>query len=279
MLVAEDPDTGNEVWRAVHINKMPTKDKFKLKPSYYNSPNKDNQPNVVEAKEINKDHLFNGLPRDKWWIQTALAIYKHKYRDYLSEELVREQNDLNSKRAKPARITKPQFKSIKSTKSIKHSEGKTVNEQQPNVKTIDLQGTFFAFEKNLSAGEYKLIGAEMANTLSLRTTPPTRVLSEMRDFARLTGYSVCYAPSWGQWLEDTRQELPEPAAVDAKATNKEEDEAREPMDLVSIADSIADIPSGFRLRLLDPMPDDMIAGIEKVTAYFEMRAKELAAGA
>ena len=185
MLVAEDPDTGNEVWRAVHINKMPTKDKFILKPSYYNSPNKDNQPNVVEAKEINKDHLFNGLPRDKWWIQTALAIYKHKYRDCLSEKLLREQNELKSKRAKPARITKPQLKSTRSTKSIKKIKStKVTNRKQPNFKITEPEGLPFAFGRDVFASDFNTIAAEMARALKFKTAPPTSILSDMRDFAK-----------------------------------------------------------------------------------------------
>ncbi|KAI4936875.1 uncharacterized protein J4E92_001600 [Alternaria infectoria] len=291
MLVAKNSVTGDEVWMGVFINRLPHTNDFKLKPSLFSSgtPGPDSAP--IEMVEVDIKDLITGIPRAEWWQASALNFYKRHYRDWLRKELVeKKKKSLDAKKALPAKTTTAQPKdpnSIKKSKGAdgqpakrrKTTEGQPSKRQNSEVKTIDTQRMFFDLERILSASEYKLIGAQMAETLNLKSTPPTRVLSEMRDFARDTGFSVCYAPSWGQWLEDTRQELPEPVAVDANTANKEEDKAGEPMDPVSIADSIADMPSNFRLRLLDPMPDDMIAAIEKVTAYFDMRAKQLAARA
>ena len=179
MLVAKDLVTGNELWMAVHINKMPAKDNFRLKPSYYNSPIKDKQSNVVKAKEINKDHLLNGLRRNKWWVQTALMIYKNKYRDSLSEELERKQNEFKSKRAKPARITKPQPRSTKSIKSIKRT--KSIKRKQHNSKITELEELLFGHRTGVSASDSKAIAAEIAKASKFKTALPACVLSLMKE--------------------------------------------------------------------------------------------------
>ncbi|KAI4665899.1 uncharacterized protein J4E78_003364 [Alternaria triticimaculans] len=182
MLVAKDLVTGNELWMAVHINKMPAKDNFRLKPSYYNSPIKDKQSTVVKAKEIKKDHLLNGLRRNKWWVQTALTIYKNKYRDSLSEELKRKQNEFKSKRAKPARITKPQprsTKSIKSTKKIKRI--KSIKSEQHNSEITELEELLFGHRTGVSASDSKAIAAEIVKASKFKTALPACVLSLMKE--------------------------------------------------------------------------------------------------
>ncbi|KAI4651853.1 hypothetical protein J4E93_002049 [Alternaria ventricosa] len=182
MLVAEDHVTGILVWMAVHINKMPAKDNFTLKPSYYNSPSENEQTNVVEAKNINKDHLFHGLPRNNWWIQTALTIYKNKYRDSLSEELVRKQNKFKSKRAKPARITKSQLKSTRSINSIKKTKKtKSIKRKQHNSKITELEELLFGHKTGVSASDSKAIAAEIAKAIKFKTAPPACVLSLMKE--------------------------------------------------------------------------------------------------
>ncbi|KAI4954482.1 hypothetical protein J4E91_002195 [Alternaria rosae] len=270
MLVANDPDTGNEIWMGVHINKPSADDYFKSKPSCYNSSSKGEQSNVFEAKRINEDHLFNGLPRNKWWIQNALKIYKHKYRDCLSEELVKEQNKLKRKRAKPARTTQPQPESIVSIKSTKITK-----RRQPNVKITDPEGLLFAFGRDVSARDFKTIAAEIAKALKFKTAPPTRVLSDMRDFARKKGYPVWAAPCWEEWLHNTRQELSEAAAVDVNATKENEDEARNRMKF----EPIADHPRVSRPSCLGSPSAKLRARVQKIRAMLAERRKKLSGSA
>ncbi|KAI4919705.1 hypothetical protein J4E90_001842 [Alternaria incomplexa] len=109
-------------------------------------------------------------------------------------------------------------------KAIKITEDKTTEGEQPNgseVKTTDPEALFFDVEKEASLDDLKAIAAMIARVLKFTVIPPPSVISDMREWTAVTGFSIWAAPLWEMWLIDHNQKIPEPAVRDPSTAEKE----------------------------------------------------------